>query len=91
MRAKRIVQTGIMLAGLAALPVVAQTTDPSTGTTSQPPASDTSGRYGTDRDDGGFDFGWLGLLGLAGLLGLRRHGHRVDRTDIPGRDIPSRT
>ncbi|HYO82179.1 MAG TPA: WGxxGxxG family protein [Bryobacteraceae bacterium] len=25
-----------------------------------------------DRDDDGFDMGWLGLIGLAGLAGLRR-------------------
>lgn len=26
----------------------------------------------TNRDDRGFDAGWLGLLGLAGLAGLKR-------------------
>ena len=33
-----------------------------------------------DRDDDGFDLGWLGLLGLAGLAGLMR---REDR-DVEG-------
>lgn len=75
MRAKKIVQTGIMLAGLAAVPIMAQTMDPNArGTSTTQTAPDTAGR----RDDRGFNFGWLGLLGLAGLLGLRRHGHRTD-------------
>lgn len=72
MRAKRIVQMGIMLGGLTALPALAQTTAPERDTT-------TTTRPDT-REDGGFDLGWLGLLGLAGLLGLRRHGHRTDTT-----------
>jgi hypothetical protein len=71
MRAKRIVQTGIMLGGLIALPAMSQTTAPEGGTTTSPPVT---------HEDRGFDFGWLGLLGLAGLLGLRRHGHRTDTT-----------
>lgn len=31
----------------------------------------------TDRDDEGFDMGWLGLLGLAGLAGLLKKPHTV--------------
>lgn len=36
----------------------------------------------TDRDDDGFDWGWLGLLGLLGLTGLLKRDRRdvvVDR------------
>ena len=29
------------------------------------------------REDEGFNLGWLGLLGLAGLLGLKRRENRV--------------
>ncbi len=78
MRAKKIVQTGIMLAGLAALPIMAQTTAPGMGGTTTQSAPETTGRTGTERHERGFNFGWLGLIGLAGLLGLRRHGHRTD-------------
>jgi MYXO-CTERM domain-containing protein len=39
----------------------------------------------TDRDDDGFDMGWLGLLGLAGLLGLRRRDNVVHHTDTTTR------
>lgn len=79
MRAKRIVQLGIMLGGLMAVPGFAQTAYPESDTTAPAPA--------TRQDDrGGFDLGWLGLIGLAGLLGLRRHRHHPDtptgRTDI---------
>ena len=45
--------------------------------------TDTAGTTTTrndDRDDGGFDMGWLGLLGLAGLAGLRRRPERTTYT-----------
>lgn len=39
----------------------------------------------SQRDRGGFDAGWLGLIGLAGLLGLRRHERdRVGKTSTVG-------
>jgi hypothetical protein len=41
-------------------------TGPATGTTTR-----------TDRDDSGFNPGWLGLIGLAGLAGLMRKNHTV--------------
>jgi MYXO-CTERM domain-containing protein len=49
-----------------ALPLAAQTTTGSGGT---------SATTGTDttRRESGFDWGWLGLIGLAGLLGKRRN------------------
>lgn len=43
---------------------MAQTTTTAPGTT--------TGSMSTDRDEGGFDLGWLGLIGLLGLAGLRR-------------------
>jgi MYXO-CTERM domain-containing protein len=36
--------------------------------------------YSRDRDDHGFNFGWLGLVGLAGLLGMRRNPNRHEGT-----------
>lgn len=47
----------ILTLGVASMPALAQ--DDTTGTT-------------TRNDNGGMDWGWLGLLGLAGLAGLRR-------------------
>jgi len=46
------------------LPVFAQTT-PGDGTTTTPGQTTVY-----DRQDDGFDWGWLGLLGLLGLAGL---------------------
>ena len=52
-------------------------------------ASGTAGAnqtQGTDsaRDDGGFDWGWLGLIGLAGLAGLARKREEPARYRDPG-------
>jgi MYXO-CTERM domain-containing protein len=38
----------------------------------QDAASQPTQSQNTNRDDRGFNYGWLGLLGLAGLAGLRR-------------------
>jgi MYXO-CTERM domain-containing protein len=43
--------------------------------------SRTDANYDRDRDDHGFNFGWLGLAGLARLLGMRRRDNRVDRVN----------
>lgn len=51
--------------GVASMPALAQ--DDTTGTTTQT----------TRNDNGGMDWGWLGLLGLAGLAGLRRKAPTV--------------
>jgi MYXO-CTERM domain-containing protein len=50
------------------------------GGQSSPPAME------QQRDEGGTDWGWIGLLGLAGLLGLRR---RRD-VDVPREAAASR-
>lgn len=69
--------TLVALAIIAA-PVSAFAQDTTTDTT-----IDTSG-VAVEREDDGFNLGWLGLLGLAGLLGLRRQPtttvHTTDRT-----------
>ena len=62
------------LVSFVAVPVHAQDTGTTTGTTYE------------ETDDDGPDLGWLGLIGLAGLLGLRRREpvvHRDTRT-APG-------
>jgi MYXO-CTERM domain-containing protein len=79
---KRFAQTGMMLAGLAVLPLAAQSTSPSpsTGdmsrTTDMRSSTETMNRA-TDMHDDDFNFGWLGLLGLAGLAGLGRKKNHV--------------
>jgi MYXO-CTERM domain-containing protein len=47
--------------------------------TSTPPTNALGAGPEVERDRGGFDIGWLGLLGLAGLLGMRRRNHDDDR------------
>lgn len=45
-------------------------------------AQDTAGTTTTvQREDDGFDMGWLGLLGLAGLLGLKRKDNHITPTN----------
>jgi MYXO-CTERM domain-containing protein len=58
-----ILMSGLLLAGGAVAPAMAQTVDQ--GTT-------------TDRDNDGFPWGLLGLLGLAGLLGRKRDRNVVE-------------
>ena len=77
---KRFAQTGLLLAGLAVLPLTAQSASPSpsTGDMSRGTPTDMSMARTTDMsDDDDFNFGWLGLLGLAGLAGLGRKKHHV--------------
>ena len=70
----------------AAAPAVAQTaTAPGVNnTTATAPGGDTSrATQNADKNDRGFDMGWLGLIGLAGLAGLmgrNRHTHTADVT-----------
>jgi hypothetical protein len=79
---------GILGLALAFVPssgqVSAQTTGDRAGTGS---ATGTTAR--TDRDDSGFNPGWLGLIGLAGLAGLmprKSHAVTTNRTgDASGR------
>lgn len=81
MKILSIIGTVLMLS----VPTIAtaQTTAPATTTTGTTTGTGTMGTV--DRDDDGFNLGWLGLLGLAGLLGLRRQkvvavDHNVRRT-----------
>lgn len=60
-------KTATLAAALFVAPAslaVAQTTTTTPGAT--------TGSVTADRDEGGFDLGWLGLIGLLGLAGLRR-------------------
>jgi hypothetical protein len=97
MRISRILQTSLMLAGLAALPTFAQTGDAGTGGT----GTGATGTGGTGypnstttypQQDRGreHNYGWIGLIGLAGLAGFARRGHHdhVDRntTGVRGTD-----
>ena len=83
---KRLAQTGIMFAGLAVLPLGAQSTSPSPSpsTRDMSPSTEMMSRTSenmsrtTDTGDHDFNFGWLGLLGLAGLAGLARKKHDHD-------------
>jgi MYXO-CTERM domain-containing protein len=75
---KRFAQTGMMLAGLAVLPLAAQSTSPSPSTSDMSrstPMTTEMSRTTDMHDDSDFNFGWLGLLGLAGLAGLGRKKH----------------
>lgn len=49
------------------------------GTSTPPTSTLGAGPMEVERDDGGFDMGWLGLFGLLGLLGMRRRHHDGDR------------
>jgi MYXO-CTERM domain-containing protein len=76
----RFAQTGMMLAGLAVLPLAAQSTSPSPSTSDMSrstPMTTEMSRTTDMHDDDDFNFGWLGLLGLAGLAGLGRKKHHV--------------
>ncbi len=94
---KRFAQTGMMLAGLAVLPLMGQTTSPAPATRDVPRTTDLGDMNRTTdmNDDDDFNFGWLGLLGLAGLAGMARkkshvhtdHDHiHTDRTHRTGLD-----
>ena len=70
-----------MFAGLAVLPLFAQSTAPAADPEMGRATTDMTRTTDTDDDD--FNFGWLGLLGLAGLAGMgrKRHGNTDVRTD----------
>lgn len=76
-RVLRALRTLTVAASLALVPVAL---------TAQQPA-DTARMMEDDRDEGGFEMGWLGLLGLLGLLGMRKqtHEHRDTTTAPPPR------
>jgi len=90
-----------MMAGaLTMVPVFAQTGAPNPGGSGAGTAagsgqtvagtdmnSPSRNDYNRDRDDRGFNFGWLGLVGLAGLLGMRRHNNRVGNDRYESRSI----
>ena len=75
----RLAQRGVLLTGLAALPLIAQTpyeADRDMGGRGEYGAP-VSEHMDVERD---YDFGWLGLLGLAGLAGLMRRRDRPNTT-----------
>jgi len=63
---KKALCAAALLATIAVMPALAQTTT-APGTTTSPPTGTTTT---APRDEGGFDWGWLGLIGLAGLAPL---------------------
>lgn len=75
------VRSGVLLLTICGLTpasvMIASAQDSDTSTTA---AADRA--TAADRDDVGFDAGWLGLLGLAGLAGLagRNRNHTRDTT-----------
>jgi MYXO-CTERM domain-containing protein len=79
----KVAGTGMLLAGLTVVPVLAQTTpapDRPTEPSDSPSAMRSDMPRATDiADDDDFNFGWLGLLGLAGLAGIRRKTPVADR------------
>lgn len=69
----------IVLGTLTALPVQAQTSPETSGTTNSQTTT-------SDRDNNENDWGWIGLLGLIGLGGLLKkdnHGYRDDTNRRP--------
>ena len=81
---KRLFTTSLLAAGLTAT-AIAQTGTGGTGTGAGTAESTTSDARHTERDDDGFNLGWLGSIGLAGLLPRKQkvvHHDRVatDRT-----------
>lgn len=80
--ASKVILASACVLSLATVPLAlsasAQTdTTQSPGTTTTAPSNTNSGTMSTQendtqRDDRGFDWGWLGLIGLAGLAGLKR-------------------
>jgi len=74
---KKAVAVGVLGLGMVtAGSVLAQQNEPAPPATGTP-ATTTRTDRAADRDNRGFDMGWLGLIGLAGLAGLMR-GDRVD-------------
>ena len=62
---KSLTLNGMMAAMLLASPLLSQS-DPNR------PVDTALTQRTEDRQNSGFDMGWLGLLGLAGLLGMKR-------------------
>ena len=63
---KRLCATGLLLAGLTVSTATAQTGTGAGGTGTADTANNMP-RH-TERDEDGFNLGWLGLIGLAGLI-----------------------
>ena len=81
---KRLLTTSLIAAGLTAT-AIAQTGTGGTGTGAGTAESTTSDARHTERDDDGFNLGWLGFIGLAGLLPRKQKVVHQDRvtTDRP--------
>lgn len=88
MRSTRTTRCAIVLAAALSLPAFAQGTGPTES--AEASRSATTADNTLRDDDGGFEWGWLGLIGLAGLLGLRKQPgiHRTDTTRTPSRAAP---
>jgi hypothetical protein len=87
---KRLFATGMILAGLAVSTATAQTGTGSSGTGTGAASGDTTMSNNnaghTERDDDGFNLGWLGLIGLLGLIPRKQ---KVVQHDHISADRPS--
>lgn len=84
----KVIRTGILLLSLAMILPMGMITTAQTPTSTPYTYARTEN---IDRDRGGDNWGWLGLLGLAGLFGLLRRRetynreHNVRTADTAGR------
>jgi hypothetical protein len=88
MRLSRYTTCTIALTAALSMPVFAQDTPSSpgtTGSTSTSASPDSTTRRDNDR---GFNWGWLGLLGLAGLMGFRKQPEAALRMDATRPSMP---
>ncbi len=84
---KRLFATGLMLAGLSVSTATAQTGTGAGGTGTGAARGDTTNNARhTERDDDGFNLGWLGLIGLAGVIPRKQ---KVVHHDGVATDHPS--
>jgi hypothetical protein len=86
---RRSFRTALLSLGLAlgATGLAAAQTDTDRNNGSTPTVNNAPARTGTadNRDDRGFNPGWLGLLGLAGLIPLFTRRNHHERHDSFGR------
>ena len=85
LKSRSLILHGVMATMLLASPLLSQS-DPNR------PLDSASTQLIEDRQDNGFDMGWLGLLGLAGLLGMKRKSQEtvVQTNEGSARTYPSK-
>jgi hypothetical protein len=78
-RTQRLFTTALILAGLSVGTAFAQSGSGANGATGTADRSPIEATRHTERDDDGFNLGWLGLLGLAGLIPRKQKVVHHDR------------